>query len=37
MKLAPLVIALVAAAGAVALMAASPSHTAAPVQVASAR
>lgn len=37
MKLAPLVIALAAAAGAIALMAASPSHGAAPDQAALAR
>lgn len=37
MKLAPLVIALAAAAGAIALVAASPMHAVAPVQAASAR
>ena len=35
MKLAPLVIALVAAVGAIALMAKSPTNTVAPVQIAS--
>ncbi len=37
MKIAPIVIALAAAAGAIALMAASPSHATAPVQAALAR